>query len=107
MVEASFALASYDGKKAVASFTVRNLTGEDVYLDIARLGIAQAGKRLNFTVVRSPSRVRLGPQEVQTGTLTFSPVSSSSPVSLEWTVTTAKGRAQTLKATLPLEAKEK
>jgi hypothetical protein len=105
LTEAQFSLASADERRALINFTVRNASSDEIYLDVARLAITQAGKRVSFTITRQPARIRLAPGETQTGTMTVALVSPSAPLVLEWTVTSSKGRGEVIKRTIPLGQK--
>jgi len=105
LTEAEFSLASVNEKRALISFTIRNASPDEIYLDVARLAITQAGKRVSFTITRTPARIRLAPGETQTGTMTVSLVSPSAPLLLEWTVTSSKGRGEVIKRTISLAQK--
>lgn len=104
-VELSFALSSLQGRTAVVSFTARNLGREDIYLDVARLRITQGGTPVPFTITRTPARVRVSPGEVQSGTLTLRLHSTTTPVQIEWTVTSPSGQQTSVRYPVPLEGK--
>ncbi len=105
LVEAEFSLASFNEKRALINFTIRNASPDEIYLDVARLAITQGGKRVSFTITRTPARIRLAPGETQTGTMTVSLVSPSAPLVLEWTVTSSKGRGEVIRRTISLVQK--
>jgi hypothetical protein len=105
LTEAQFSLASADEKRALINFTIRNTSSDEIYLDVARLAITQAGKRVSFTITREPARIRLAPGETQTGTMTVSLASPSAPLTLEWTVASSKGRGEVIKRTISLVQK--
>jgi hypothetical protein len=105
LTEAEFSLVSADERRALINFTIRNASSGEIYLDVARLAIAQGGRRVSFTITRTPARIRLAPGETQTGTMTVSLVSPSAPLVLEWTVTSSKGRGEVIRRTIPLVQK--
>jgi len=105
LTEAQFSLVSADEKRALVNFTIRNTSSDEIYLDVAKLAITQAGKRISFTITREPARIRLAPGETQTGTMAVSLVSSSAPLVLEWAVASSRGRGEVVKRTISLVRK--
>lgn len=107
IVAFSWKLASLDAAKgrAVVQYTAKNLLGEDIYLDVGRLALRQAGKALSYSITRTPARVRVAPGETQTGTLAVRLADTGAPLEVEWTATTSDGRSERYRQILPLASK--
>lgn len=103
--ELNFRLVGMDGRNARVGFTAKNLGKSDLYLDVARLRILQGGNPVTFSITRTPARVRLSPGETQTGTLFVRVASTTAPLQVEWTLTTASGESTTVRYPVPIGEK--